>query len=93
VLFVCLLAQSLVRKRRDKGGLFKIDRRRQLILTTKPRIIYLDPETSVPTVKGEVRACESVVCVLRLAAVTNLHVCRGFRAPTLLPLLRKAACV
>ncbi len=47
--------QSLVRKRRDKGGLFKIDRRRQLILTTKPRIIYLDPETSVPTVKGEVR--------------------------------------
>ena len=49
-----VILQSLVRKRRDKGGMFKQDRRRQLLLTTKPRILYLDPESSVPTIKGQV---------------------------------------
>lgn len=49
-----VVLQSLIRKRRDKGGMFKQDRRRQLILTTKPRLLYLDPETTPPTVKGQI---------------------------------------
>jgi len=46
-----------VRKQREKAGLFKVDRQRQLVLTTQPRLIYLDPSVkNVKTaIKGVVR--------------------------------------
>ena len=48
-----VLLQSLVRKQRAKAGMFKVDRQRQLILTTQPRLIYLDP--TVKNVKAAIK--------------------------------------
>ena len=55
----CVCVGVQVRKQRAKAGMFKVDRQRQLILTTQPRIIYLDPTVKnvKAAIKGVVSGC------------------------------------
>lgn len=61
-----VLLQSLCRKRRDKGFI-KQDRRRHLILTNAPRLIYLDPAVSdvKKSVKGIIEFDEHLRVVVK----------------------------